>query len=230
MTGDGQAQEQTSASVRIRVWDLPTRLFHWTLLAAVAVAWWSISSHNLTIHRTAGAVVAGLIVFRLWWGLFGASTARFSAFLKGPGTVLTYARGLFAKGSHTVGHNPMGGWSVAALILVLISTVGFGLFAVDVDGLESGPFASLVSFEQGRLASRLHDTSFDALKVLVVLHLAAIAFYAVVKRDNLVRPMVDGRKSVDAAVEGLKPAPIWAWVVGLTLFVAVTAGLIRLNG
>ena len=222
MGSDGQ--------VSIRVWDLPTRVFHWSLLAAVGVAWWSITVHDLIIHRTAGAVVAGLLVFRLWWGLFGGSTARFRDFLKGPVTVLRYARSLAGKSPHATGHNPMGGWSVVALLAALLATVSFGLFAVDVDGLESGPFASLVSFEDGRLASRLHDMGFDALKVLVVLHLGAIAFYAVFKRENLVRPMINGQKVLGAEAVALRPARIWALGVGLALGVGVTGLLIRLNG
>ena len=228
MASSDRGQELSQG--RVRVWDLPTRLFHWSLLVAVGVAWWSITVHNLTIHRTAGAVVAGLLVFRLWWGLFGASTARFGDFVKGPVAVLRYARGQTASGPVSAGHNPMGGWSVIALLAVLVATVALGLFAVDVDGLESGPFAGLVTFEDGRLASRLHDTAFDALKVLVVLHLAAIAYYAVVKRQNLVGPMIDGQKPPAEGEGGMQPAPVWALLTGLVLGGGVALLLIKLNG
>jgi cytochrome b len=220
--------------VRIKVWDLPIRLFHWTLLGLVAFAWWSAETHHMDWHKMAGAGVAGLMVFRLWWGLFGGSTARFSSFLKGPSAVIAYARGLFRKGSGghdgaAPGHNPMGGWSVAGLLLVTITTVGFGLFAVDEDGLESGPFSNLVNFDQGRLASKLHDMSFDALKVLVVLHLAAIAFYLVFKRDNLVRPMVTGSRLASSGSEGLKPGKLSWLLAGLLLAGFVTFQLIRMS-
>jgi len=225
------ASTEAQGQVRVRVWDLPTRLFHWGIVAAVGMAWWSITVHDLTIHRTAGAVAAGLLAFRFWWGLFGGSTARFSDFLRGPGAVARYARGLFGKGEdHALGHNPMGGWSVAALILALSLIVGFGLFAVDTDGLESGPLASLVSFEQGRAASHWHDLAFDALKALVVLHLIAIAFYALVKRDNLVRPMVLGGRMAPAGTKGLQPARLWALASGLVLGAGVAILLIRMNG
>ena len=214
---------------RLKVWDLPTRLFHWAMVVLVGLAWWSVSVHNLTLHRISGSLVAGLLAFRLWWGLFGGSTARFAAFLKGPGAVLSYARGLFGHAEPAAGHNPMGGWSVAALLSLLIAIVGFGLFAVDVDGLESGPFSNLVSFEVGRTASHLHDLMFDGLKLLVLVHLAAILFYAVVKREGLVRAMVDGKKPLPETATPLAPARIWALIVGLVIGAGVAAVLIRLS-
>lgn len=216
-------------TTRLKVWDLPTRLFHWALVVLVGLAWWSVSDRNLQLHRICGSLVAGLLVFRLWWGLFGGSTARFAAFLKGPGAVVSYARGLLGHGEPAAGHNPMGGWSVAALLSLLLAIVGFGLFAVDVDGLESGPFSYLVSYEVGRTASHLHDLMFDGLKVLVVVHLAAIGFYAVVKREDLVRAMVDGRKALPDAEAPLAPGKGWALVVGLLIGAGVAAALIQLS-
>ncbi len=218
-----------ASTTRLKIWDLPTRLFHWVLVVLVGLAWWSVSVHNLTLHRICGSLVAGLLAFRLWWGLFGGSTARFAAFLKGPGAVLSYARGLFGHAEPAAGHNPMGGWSVAALLSLLIAIVGFGLFAVDVDGLESGPFSNLVSFEVGRTASHLHDLMFDGLKLLVLVHLAAILFYAVVKREGLVRAMVDGKKPLPETATPLAPARIWALIVGLVIGAGVAAVLIRLS-
>lgn len=178
----------------ISVWDLPTRLFHWCLAAGVLLAWRTAQTRDIDLHRIAGSAVAGLLVFRLWWGVFGGSSARFSQFVTGPRAVLAYARTLFLPKSDTrTGHNPMGGWSVLAMLLCLILLVGFGLFATDTDGLDSGPFANLVSYDQGRLASHLHAFCFDALEALVCLHLAAILFYHLVKRQNLVGAMVTGR-------------------------------------
>jgi cytochrome b len=216
-------------TTRLKVWDLPTRLFHWALVVLVGLAWWSVSDRNLQLHRICGSLVAGLLVFRLWWGLVGGSTARFAAFLKGPGAVIAYARGLLGHAEPAAGHNPMGGWSVAALLALLLAIVGFGLFAVDVDGLESGPFSYLVSYEVGRTASHLHDLMFDGLKVLVVVHLAAIGFYAVVKREDLVRAMVDGRKALPDAEAPLAPGKGWALVVGLLMGAGVAAALIQLS-
>jgi cytochrome b len=215
---------------QIRIWDLPTRLFHWGLVVLIGLAWWSVSTHQLGLHRLFGAAIAGLVVFRLWWGLFGGSTARFSHFLKGPGTVASYARGVFGHADAAPGHNPMGGWSVALLLSLTAAIVGAGLFAGDVDGLESGPLAGLVDYDTTRLAARWHDLLFDGLKVLVGVHLVAIGFYAVFKRENLVRAMIDGRKPLPDAAGELRPARLWALLVGLALGCGVTYLLVRLIG
>ncbi len=223
-----------SAPRGVRIWDLPTRLFHWGLVILIGLAWWSISTRQLSLHRTVGALTAGLVVFRLWWGLFGGSTARFSDFLRGPGTVLAYARSLVSKAvgpkDLSAGHNPMGGWSVVLLIGLTGTIVALGLFAVDTDGLESGPLASLVDYDTGRLASHWHGLAFDLLKGLVGLHLVAIAFYTVFKRENLVRSMIDGKKPLDDPRASLQPARIWALAVGLLLGGGVAWLLIRMAG
>lgn len=219
---------------RVRIWDLPTRLFHWGLVILIGLAWWSISTGQLSLHRTVGALAAGLVVFRLWWGLFGGSTARFSDFLRGPRTVLAYARALLGGGKGpdglTAGHNPMGGWSVVALLAVTGAIVGLGLFAVDTDGLESGPLASLVDYDTGRLASHWHGLAFDLLKILVGLHLVAIGFYAFIRRENLIRAMIDGKKPLAEDGEALRRGRYWALGVGLVLGAAVAGLLIRMAG
>ena len=210
---------------RVAVWDLPIRLFHWALLVLAVTAWWSQKSGDLTLHRMAGSTVAGLLVFRIWWGVFGSSTARFASFVKGPRAALAYAR----TGEHSApGHNPLGGWSVVALIACLVVLVGCGLFAVDVDGLESGPLSSLVTFETGRLASKVHGLAFQTLEALVVLHLVAIAFYAVFKRQDLMGPMVTGRRrGTGPAMTGGSPVALG---VGLILGAATTAALLHFSG
>ncbi len=223
-----------SASRRVRIWDLPTRLFHWGLVVLIGLAWWSISTRQLSLHRTVGALAAGLVVFRLWWGLFGGSTARFADFLRGPRRVLAYARSLMTgrpvPEGLSAGHNPMGGWSVVLLLALTAAIVGLGLFAVDTDGLESGPLASLVDYDTGRMASRWHGLSFDVLKGLVSLHLAAIGFYAIFKRENLIRAMIDGKKPLDDRSAALQPARVWALLVGLVLGGGVAWLLIRMSG
>ncbi|MDI7776270.1 cytochrome b/b6 domain-containing protein [Asticcacaulis sp. EMRT-3] len=213
----------------LAVWDLPTRLFHWLLVALVLLAWRTAETRDMSLHRMAGSAVAGLLVFRLWWGLFGSSTARFSQFLKGPRAVRAYARGLWSsRKSPSVGHNPMGGWSVAALLTCLLAMIGFGLFAVDTDGLESGPFANLVSFDQGRLASHLHAFAFDALEILVCLHLLAIAVYHLFKRQNLIGAMITGHIRTEG--EPMRRGSVLMLVIGTSLGLIVTAALIHLSG
>lgn len=217
----------------IAVWDLPTRLFHWTLVALVLFCWWSAETHHLAWHKWAGEGVAALLVFRLWWGLFGASTARFAQFLKGPQAALAYARGLFKSKSdraEPIGHNALGGWSVAALILAAVTVVGFGLFAEDTDGEQSGPFEPLLNFDQASFAARVHESAFHVLQALVLLHLAAIVFYALVKKDQLVGPMLTGKKALPAETKAMTPAKLWALAVGLILAAAAFTALFLQKG
>ncbi|MGR4866580.1 cytochrome b/b6 domain-containing protein [Caulobacter sp. LARHSG274] len=216
------------ARAAVAIWDLPIRIFHWALVILVGLAWWFQETGNLNLHRIAGSSVVGLLVFRFWWGVFGGTTARFSTFVKGPKAVAAYARSLFsATGSSPgTGHNPLGGWSVIALLACLAAILAGGLFAVDVDGLEAGPLSVWVSFESARLASKIHGLAFQGLEALVVIHLLAIAFYAVFKRRNLVGPMVTGGQVERAATRGAA----WALAVGIALGLAATSVLLHLSG
>ena len=212
---------------RIAVWDLPTRLFHWSLAGLIVFAWWSAEAHHLDWHKIAGSLIAGLLVFRLWWGLFGGSTARFSDFVRGPGAILDYLRG---KAKTTgAGHNPLGALSVLALLLAALTVVVSGLFTVDTDGIESGPLSSLVDFDQGRIAAEIHGYGFNILEILVVLHLLAIAWYALVKRDALIGAMLHGKRSAGSEMAAMKPARWWALIVGLLLGGSVAACLVQLS-
>lgn len=179
---------------RVRIWDLPVRVFHWLLVALIAFSWWSAEQHEMEWHRWSGYGILGLIVFRVFWGFAGSRTARFSQFVRGPGKVLAYT-GALAKRPHTQadGHNPLGGWSVIALLLTIAAMVTAGLFAVDVDGLESGPLADYISFDQGRAAAEFHELVFNVLTALIALHVAAIVFYLIWHRQNLIGAMITGR-------------------------------------
>lgn len=210
---------------RVRVWDLPTRLVHWALAVLVVVAWLT-GGEQMNIHRYAGYGILGLVVFRLYWGVAGGSTARFSQFVKGPGAVLAYVRG-WRGAPASFGHNPLGALSVLLLILLLISQLGLGLFAVDVDGLESGPLARFVDFETGRKAADLHELNFRLLQAAVALHLAAIAVYAVFKRRNLVKPMVTGQDATPGLEGELRPAPLWRLALGVAIAVLVVVLIAR---
>jgi len=184
--------------VRARLWDWPTRLVHWALVALIGFSWWAAETDRLTWHRLSGYVVLGLVVFRLIWGFAGSGSARFASFVHGPGATLAYARTLASRTyKASPGHNPLGAWSVLAILACLIAQVVTGLFAVDVDGLESGPLSDRVSFDTGRAFAEWHEWSFTALQVLVVLHFLAIGFYAFYKRVDLVRPMVTGRQAFE---------------------------------
>jgi cytochrome b len=219
--------EQTPRALK-PVWDLPTRLFHWLLVGLIAFSWWSAEYHHLDWHLLAGLSAVGLIVFRLIWGFVGGSTARFSDFVRGPRAAVIHIRGDGRKDA--IGHNPLGGWSVLALLLATAAVLGFGLFAVDTDGLESGPLARFVSFDVGRVAAELHHTAFNLLLALIALHLAAIAYYAVVKRQNLVGAMVTGRKRLPDQAGMLRPAGIGGLIAAVVVAVGVVGLLLRMSG
>lgn len=208
------------ARVRARLWDGPTRLVHWAIVILVVFAWWSAEAGRMDWHRLAGYAVLGLLVFRLIWGFAGSASARFASFVKGPAATLAYLRTLPSRAKADVpGHNPLGTWSVLAILAVLIAQVVTGLFAVDVDDIEAGPLSDRVSFDLGRRFAHWHHWTFWALEALVALHLAAIVFYLVYKRANLVRPMITGRQAFEAD-PGLDFAPLWRAAAA-----AVVAGL-----
>ena len=194
----------------IRVWDAPTRLFHWALVGLFCFSWWSAEQGMMDWHRMSGSVLLGLFVFRLVWGVIGGSTARFSQFVAMPWTVLNHLNPN-TPSAKKAGHNPLGGYSVLIMLVLLGVQLGTGLFAVDVDGLESGHLSHLVSFDQGRAASAFHGLSFNLLLVVIGLHILAILFYRFVRRRNLVTPMITGRDhELSANVAPLRPAsPLW---------------------
>lgn len=215
---------------RVRVWDAPVRIIHWLIALAIPALWWTGEHDQLEWHRRIGYGVLGLILFRLIWGFVGGSTARFGSFVRGPRAVATYARQLLhGEKIVVIGHNPMGGWSVVGLLGLTLAETTLGLFSVDVDGMESGPLARLVDFDGGRAAAHWHHWLFNALLALVGLHLAAIAFYAVVKRENLVAPMVTGGRTAPDDTPALIAAPLWRLLaaagIAALLAVAVARGL-----
>lgn len=207
---------------QVRLWDLPTRAVHWAIVALIAISWFTAETGRMNLHRYSGYTVLALLVFRIYWGFAGGSTARFAQFVKGPAATLAYARTVLRREpSGAAGHNPMGAWSVLALLGALAAQVTFGLFAVDVDGLESGPLSLYVDFDTGRAFAELHEASFNLLLALIVLHLAAIAWYRFFKRENLVAAMLTGRRALPAGGEGLRAAPAWRAIAGIALAVAV---------
>ena len=213
---------------RVLVWDGALRLFHWITVLLVGLMWWTAENGIMDWHKRMGMMLVGLIAFRLVWGVIGSPTARFASWQAGPGAVLGYLKDL-RGGTHRpdFGHNPAGTLSVIAMLLALCVQVGTGLFSVDVDGLESGPLASLVSFEAGRQAAEIHEISFNVLLALIGLHLAAIATYLVFFKDNLVRPMVTGRRAAadfgDAAVTDSKLSWLRLAIALVIAFAAMSA-------
>ncbi|HYI47624.1 MAG TPA: cytochrome b/b6 domain-containing protein [Allosphingosinicella sp.] len=199
---------------RVRVWDLPIRLFHWAIVLLVPAMWATHELERMDLHILLGQILLGLVLFRILWGLIGSSTARFAGFVRGPRAVWRYLRG---RGGPAFGHNPLGGWSVVAMLLVLLTQIGLGLFAIDEDALNEGPLSHLVSYETARILAHRHETIFYLLAALIAVHLSAILYYLVVRRDNLVTPMVTGRRAADEAGPALVPAPLWRFLIAAAL-------------
>lgn len=209
---------------RVRIWDLPVRLFHWSIVLLVPALWATHAWDMMDTHILLGEIMLGLVLWRLLWGVLGSSTARFSSFLKGPGSVVRYLTG---RGGRSLGHNPLGGWSVVAMLLALVVQVGLGLFAIDEDALYEGPLSHLVSYDTARILAHRHETIFWVLVALIALHVLAVLYYLVVKRDDLVTPMVTGRRRAEGAEMALVPAPLWRFALSAALAAGLTLALIR---
>jgi cytochrome b len=211
----------TTPAAQIRIWDIPVRLVHWLLVLLVAVSWRTAESGQMEYHRYSGYAVLGLLCFRIYWGFFGSSTARFANFVRGPRIVLAYLRRLPLRvETHRLaipGHNPLGALSVIALLSLLAMQVILGLFAVDVDGIESGPLSTYVSFDAGRTAAHWHGTVFDILVWFIGAHVAAVLFYLLYKRQNLVASMLHGKQMHHGDVPPVAAASPWRLLAGILL-------------
>jgi len=206
------ASNETSA---IRIWDWPVRLTHWLFVFCIVLSWWTAEENAMDWHRYSGYALLGLLVFRIYWGFAGSSSARFSQFLTGPRGVIAYLRE--PRESHRdAGHNPLGGWSVALLLTLMLSQVGIGLFVSDVDGIESGPLSHLVSFDTSRTLADIHEVVFNVILTFVGLHIAAILFYLLVKKDNLLVAMLTGHRR-NVPVKPMLPVPAWRILPGIVL-------------
>lgn len=203
--------------MRVHVWDLPVRLFHWTLavLAVFSFVTGKIGHGWMAWHVKSGYAILALLTFRLAWGVVGSDTARFTRFVKGIGTARDYARTLLARSpAPFLGHNPLGGWMVVLLLAALLVQAGTGLFADD-DISTQGPLAAMVSEAAVRQLTRIHAYNEWVVVALVVVHVAAIVLYQGPLRRNLIGPMVHG--SVETAAPAPRLAPTW--------FAAVLFGL-----
>ena len=188
---------------KIRIWDLPTRIFHWALAAGVigSVVTAKIGGNAMEWHFRFGYLILTLLVFRFVWGLVGGHWSRFARFIYSPATLLRYLRGHARPEEHLdVGHSPLGAGSVFALLAILTLQVGTGLFADD-EIANAGPLVRFVSSATSSLASGWHKNFGQWLIIaLLVLHLGAIAFYRFRRGRDLVRPMLTGDKMLAGKV------------------------------
>jgi cytochrome b len=210
---------------RIRVWDLPTRLFHWALLLCVVglVITGNLGGNWMVWHFRLGYSVLTLLLFRLVWGFIGGHWSRFASFIYAPSSVIAYLKGQ-GKAEHSVGHNPLGAGSVFALLLFLGLQVGTGLISDD-EIANQGPLARFVSGARVSLATWWHkDVGKWVLTALVVLHIAAILFYLFKKKDNLIQPMIGGDKELTVRVAASRDDAASRVMAAIVL--ALCAGLV----
>ena len=219
----------------MRVWDLPTRCFHWLLASAVvgSVVSAQFGGNAMVWHQRFGLLILSLLLFRLLWGVVGGRWSRFASFVYAPRTLLRYLRGQTrAEEQLDVGHSPLGSLSVFGLLGMLAVQVATGLVADD-EIASTGPLNRFVTTANGLLATSWHkDVGKFIVLALVVTHLAAIAFYYYRKHTNLVRPMLSGDKTLPLST----PASLDGWPQrGLALALgavcaAVAVGVARLGG
>lgn len=208
---------------RLKVWDLPTRLFHWSLAAAVLglIITANVGGNWMNWHLRLGYLVLGLLLFRLVWGLVGGHWVRFGTFVFSPASTWAYLKGQHPP-ADAIGHNPLGALSVFAMLAVLGLQVGSGLFSDDTIAF-FGPLAPLVSSDTAALATQYHTAIGKLLLIaLLVLHIAAVLYHQLHKREALVNAMWHGHKLVDDP-SGLLPASLDRWPQRL-LALAVAAG------
>ncbi|MEP9347965.1 cytochrome b/b6 domain-containing protein [Xanthobacter sp. KR7-225] len=188
---------------KVRVWDAPTRLFHWSIVLLVAFSYASARTGRIDWHFLSGYAILALVLFRIAWGIVGSDTARFAHFVRTPRAALRHlARFGRGRGDPHAGHNPAGALMVLALIGLLLAQAVSGLFSSDGLIVE-GPLARFMDGATSAAATAWHAFLFDLILVAVGLHVAAVLAYALVARRNLVRPMIVGWARLPASV----PAP-----------------------
>ena len=215
----------------VRVWDLPVRVFHWLLVALILVSFTTaqIGGNAMQIHELSGFTILTLVLFRVLWGFFGSSYARFSDFVRHPRQAIEYARSLGrGRPPFYAGHNPLGGWMIVALLLGLLIQTGTGLFAND-DIMTEGPLYDWVSKHTSDVLSQIHEANFYVLLALIALHVAAALYYLWGKRENLILPLLTGRKPVREAqdVPESRGGPLWLAVLLLAVCAAGVYLLVR---
>ncbi len=213
-----------SGARAVTVWDLPLRLFHWSLLLLFVIAYATGNRERYYgLHQAAGFALLGLLAFRLFWGFLGNRAARFSGFLRGPRAVSDHVRELLhGRVERAAGHNPLGGWAVIAMLVLLVVEVISGLFSSTFD--YEGPLASLVSDAWSDRMASIHSLNLDLLLAMIGLHLLGIAVTSILGRENLVASMIHGRKLLASAPVEPRAGATWARAALAFVFAALLAG------
>ncbi|MFZ1984019.1 MAG: cytochrome b/b6 domain-containing protein [Desulfatitalea sp.] len=232
MPGNDQEEKVDRRTRSIQAWDLPTRIFHWALVLLVITSFVTaeMGGNAMRYHVWSGTAILALLLFRLAWGLVGSRTARFSEFVRGPSAAWRYARGLMGSTpEHYLGHNPLGGWSIVAMLLALMLQVVTGLFANDEIATQ-GPLYPWVSDATSGWLTGIHLINKGVIIALVSLHLLAVLFYLLVKGDNLITPMISGRKpwqDPSAPMPKIETPPAWVALLAAALSAMAAYLLVR---
>ena len=200
---------------RVLVWDAPTRLFHWLVVLLVAGAYVTLKLNRIEWHVRIGEALLSLVLFRLLWGCFGSETARFRSFVASPAAAWVHLRHVFRREADLqVGHNPAGGWMVLLLLALLFVETLSGIYVYN-EVADEGPLSAWVPASIANAISTVHAMGWDVLIAAVALHVGAIVLYAVAKGNNLLRPMLTGRKSLPAPIRAPRRAPVWRALLAL---------------
>ena len=197
MTVDTTGSHSEISQGEEQVWDLPLRLFHWLFAVCVGITWGlgKFGPDVMVLHFWFGYFTLALLIFRVIWGFVGSQTSRFSSFIYGPAAIIKYLLKLPKRSaSNWKGHNPLGGAFVFILLGVIAAQAVFGLFADPEDYINVGPLADWLSIDGARKALSLHGTFAKVTLMIVLLHVIAILFYRFWKRENLITPMITGRR------------------------------------
>ena len=214
---------------RVEIWDLPTRVFHWSLAALVVLALVIGDDDEgiaFMLHAYAGYGILFLLAFRIPWGLVGSPRSRFSDFVKSRREVLGHAKSLVLnfKAPRAVGHNPLGGWMIVALLIVVFLAAATGLLAGDDEA--RGPYAGLLG-GAGDALGKLHETLADLLIPLILLHLAGALVHWLLSGDNVIRAMIDGGKQLEDSAAALEPPLVRPWrAIVVVVLVVLLGGLV----
>jgi cytochrome b len=209
----------------ILVWDLPVRLFHWLTVALIAAAYVTWRLNEMDWHAYAGEALLALVLFRLTWGFVGSDTARFVRFLASPRAAIHHlARTFRREPDEQAGHNPAGGWMVLLMLSLLLGQTLTGIIDNN-DVADAGPLSDIMPAWLSNRIDDLHGWLWEALLVAIALHVTAIALYAVAKRQNLVRPMLTGRKTLPAHA---KPPRVASPALALLMLVSAAAVAVML--
>lgn len=218
------------------IWDIFIRVYHWLLVASIGFAWWTIEQGGdwMEWHMVSGILVLSLVLFRVIWGFVGGGYARFKQFLCSPLATLRYTHDLMRnKEAHYVGHNPMGGWAVIALLLFCAIQALTGLFTTDDIWFE-GPLFHLIDSSLASDITRFHKLFFNILLGMIVLHIAAILFHQIVRKEKLIQAMFSGKKSAADAVDIITSKPfsfkrtLLVAIITAAIVAAVIFGLLSL--